>query len=134
MAWVAALLAGAACHFGGRAETATVAQTPRGAPANCVMNERHASGYDLRGELLAVTDSGLIVWSVDRTVFLARNDRIRLCTFESLPGDFDADWERVRDPEFRARLRLAARFPQGLTASQLAALLVALQQRGVELW
>jgi hypothetical protein len=132
VAFACALLA-TACHVGSRAETNPLARRPVGSRITCAMNgAAPRTRRSVRGELFAVADSSLLV-SDGPVLARVLYDHLDWCTFASVP-DLSAANLRFRDSAYRTRLRLAARYPGGVNAAQLAALLAARHQDSVQTW
>ncbi len=113
IALAAVLLGG--CHVGSRQENSRPARTPFG--ATMVIDFR------TRAELLVATDSGFLVRLGTGRVAFARFSQMRSVSFEQLDGTYYWWRDRLRDPGYVARVRLVARYPQGLLPEQLAELL-----------
>lgn len=119
-----AALALTACHIGTRVSSFAPAIDPAGVPV--AIASRTAS---FQAELLAVSDTGLLVLR-NRTVVFARYSAIREATFQQLS---DAIAGGVApDAATRDRLRLISRFPAGVSADRLRALLRAYGQPAVD--
>ncbi len=119
-----ATLAFAACHFGPRVSSFAPAVDPEGVSVEIVSH-----GAPFQAELLAVSDTGLLVLR-NRTVVFVRYAIIREATFEHVS---DAVGQEVApDPATRERLRLISRFPQGMSAERLRLLLVGYGQKAVD--
>jgi hypothetical protein len=113
------------CHMGPRPESFPPAQRPEGIAARLVTRTRQ-----VRGEVLVVQDTALIVRSGDSLYFVPVAV-IREGTFPTLP---EADIRRgafVRKKDGRERLQLVSRFPQGLSDDRLQAVLAAYGQRAL---
>jgi len=118
----AAALLGA-CQFGGRVEGFPPATAPRGARVS--LNGTPAA------ELLLVQDTALVVLlrvGAGSRVTVAPFRKIRTADFEHLGADYDFIASTSPDQELLARLRVVSRYPQGLTAEQMAKLLASLGQ------
>jgi hypothetical protein len=124
---VLALPLATACVHGMRPDRFPPAQTPAGAS----VTYRCLSGKaPVTGELFAVEDSGVIVRR-------ERLERVRWSSLEYLYVDRMGVPYQVRpsapiSAEFRERLRLVSRFPQGLSGPLLASVLDALQQPSLD--
>lgn len=119
-----AALALAACHLGTRASSFAPAVDPEGVSVSIT-----SRGAALEAELLAVSDTGLLLLR-DRTVVFARYTAIREATFQQVSDVIDRGV--TPDPATRERLRLISRFPQGVSAQRLRALLAGYGQEWVE--
>jgi hypothetical protein len=117
-----ALLACTACTVGTNVESFAPATHPRGI---LVSVQTRVESFD--AELLAVSDSGLLLLRPPALVF-ARYTAIRLATFRQSPEVVE---RAAPDSATRDRLRLLSRFPQGVTAAGLQALLAGYHQDSV---
>jgi hypothetical protein len=119
---VLALLACTACSIGTSVESFAPATQPRGI---LVSVQTRIESFD--AELLAVSDTGLLLLRAPALVF-ARYTAIRLATFRQ-----SSEVVGRAEPDFatRDRLRLLSRFPQGVTAPGLQALLAGYHQDSV---
>ena len=130
IAAAATALALAACTLGTRPATFEPARSPQGIEARIgYWGPRHTV-LALVGELLAVTDSGLVVLSADRRLVHAHWPVLVSATFRQIGvrlhgGD-------APDPRARERLRLVSRFPQGLSAELTSRLLSSLGRDRME--
>lgn len=112
------------CHFGQRIEDFDVAHQPGGATAEV----RQASGTIISGELLAVSDSNIIMlWS--GAVTGVPYARTRSMSFEILHIRLEHG-ERP-SPDQLERLRLVSRFPQGVTPELRPRLLATYHQNAI---
>lgn len=112
------------CHVGPRPESFPPAQRPEGVAARLVTRSRQ-----VRGEVLVVQDTALIVRG--DSLYFVPVAVIREGTFHAMR---EAEIRRgafVRKRDGRERLQLVSRFPQGLTADRLQALLAAYGQRSL---
>lgn len=121
------LLAAGACYFGPRAATY--------GPARSAQGIRVQINGDLNAELLAVSDTALLVRRVvpSRVVFVPYG-LVRSMTFRQNSA---LNYGPVRTggvprPEMRAQWRLVARYPQGLTSEQVQDLLRRMGQASVD--
>lgn len=118
--FVAALLAVSlvtACRFGPRIEQVSLARSPRGA----MYEVKRVAGV-VNGELLAVTDEGLIVLEGRRMVTVPFAD-IRDARSTELGKDYRVRDGKTPNPQLMARLRRVSHFPQGITPEIQARLL-----------
>lgn len=116
-----------ACAHGMRPQDFPPAQTSAGAPVSYRLLN---TSTQLKAELYAVEDSGVIVRR-------DRLERVRWSSLEYLYVDRMGAPYAVRpsasiSPEFRERLRLVSRFPQGLSGPLLERVLDALQQPSLD--
>ena len=114
------LLALAGCRFGPSLKNFEPAHSPGGAEAILMLDLRN-----LRGELLALRDDGLVVLAKDELVFVPFEaiQHGRLAQKGAFIRNGSAPDERARE-----RLRLLSRYPQGLSADVEARLLAAYGQ------
>ena len=113
-----------ACHFGSSMESFPPATSPNGV--------RVTLNGSLAGELLLVQDTALVVLvrvGAGSRMYAAPYRQIRRADFERLGADYDFVASASPDPELLARIRLVSRYPQGLTADQMARLLASLGQK-----
>jgi hypothetical protein len=108
-ALVAAALVATGCLLGASPETFKPAMSPAGVEARL----RFRKG-ELRGELIEVRDSGLVVAPKGDVVFVPFTV-VRSGTFAQT---YVATARGAPSPEIRERLRLLSRFPNGLPADQ----------------
>jgi hypothetical protein len=114
----------AACYTGPSAESFAPARGPRGVAADLRI-ERRAGGGRIKGELLVVHDTSLLVLR-DQRVVLVPLRAISFGSFRQRGGMI----ERGRIlPAHREALREVSRFPDGLSEAALARLLQAYGQR-----
>jgi hypothetical protein len=106
-----------ACRYGTSAETFPPAQGPEGVT---VRVETDSSG--LRGELIEVRGDGIVL-RVGGQVWLLGYSLIQSSRFEQYDDEFGMGDGKVPPQEARDRMRLLARFPQGLDAQKLDDLL-----------
>jgi len=111
----ASLLSG--CRFGPRMETLDIARSPRGA-----MIELATFTGEVNGELLAVSDDGLVVLAKGR-VLNVPFATIRSSRSKELGSDYRFGGGKPPNPEMIARLRRVSHFPQGITPEIQARLL-----------
>lgn len=107
----------AGCRYGPSAETFPPAQGPEGVTARV---ETGSSG--LRGELIEVRADGIVLRVGGQIWFLAYR-LIESLRLEQYSDDFGIGDGRVPPQELRDRMRLLARFPQGLDDEMLDDLL-----------
>ncbi|HEU4748584.1 MAG TPA: hypothetical protein VFS56_08800 [Gemmatimonadaceae bacterium] len=107
----------AGCRFGPKMEKLSIASSPRGA-----MIEAATLTGPVNGELLSVTDDGVVVLQANRVVNV-RFAEIRGARFRELGSDYRFGGERRPDADRMARLRRVSRFPQGITPEIQARLL-----------
>lgn len=107
----------AACRYGTSAETFPPAQGPEGVT---IRVETDSSG--LRGELIEVRADGIVLRVGGQMWFLAYR-LIESSRLEQYSDDFGMGDGEVPPQELRDRMRLLARFPQGLDDEMLDDLL-----------
>ena len=111
------LAVSAACATGPRVATYGPAVTPAGVHARLLIGRKRA---EIRGELLEVRDSALLIVRDGTRVTLVPIDAIRY-------GDFSKMGPMIAEGELsggaRKRLRLVSRFPAGLSPELEAQLL-----------
>ena len=117
-----ALLLLAGCAVGSKAKNYAPAQGPAGATLELELAGERA----LTGELLAVTDSSLLVQSDSRL------HRVRWSLIDSGKAPKISFSGPAPKPEVRERLRLISRYPQGVSPELQSRLLQAYGQTGVE--
>lgn len=110
---IAGVLAFAGCQFGQRPKDFVFTRGPLGADATV-----NTDVGAVRGELVAVEDSGLMVVRAQRLVFIPL-ERIRTVTIQTLS---EIRLQRGSPENFRSA-RLVSRHPYGLSPSVMAALL-----------
>lgn len=112
-----------ACHIGPRTDDIEVAHQPGGASITITAR----SGTVLDGELLAESDSGLVMLWAGQVGYIpyAQTSKFKAQTIEVSTA---AAQPSAAD---RERLRLMSRFPQGLTPDLETRLLAALHQKTV---
>ena len=120
----------AACTLGSRPATFGPAQSPRGIEARITPWALHYTAATIAGELLSVTDSGLVLLSADRRLLHAHWPALQSARFRQLGVRLD----NGNAPDHRAceRLRLVSRYPQGLSAELASRLLASLGRERVE--
>ncbi len=118
------LLATAACYHGPSLQKFEPAHAPDGIEAD--LRLAHAQ---VRGELLAVQDSALIVLSESHRVVMVPVAKIARGNFGDL-GTLIDEWRPSQ--QTLERLRLVSRFPAGLTAELRGRLLAAYGQTELE--
>jgi hypothetical protein len=121
------LLAASACRWGTRVERFPAATTPFGATMAITGPDRRL----LDGELLAATDSGLLVARQARVTFVPYAT-IASARVVGLDQAYMLARGRAPDAERLTRLRRVSRFPQGLSDDVLARLLRAHAQDSVD--
>lgn len=121
--WWAVLLACVGCSLGPRVKSDTVAQGPRG-----VVVRVNTTFRALTGELLAIDDSAVTVL-VESQVWRAPYASVRRITARG-QGTIQVEGRALPEAR-RERLRLRSRFPQGIDAELLTALLAAYRQDSV---
>ncbi|MDQ3697796.1 MAG: hypothetical protein M3373_07200 [Gemmatimonadota bacterium] len=122
---IAVLLAislAAGCRFGPQIENFDLARSPRGA----IVHVTRATGA-VSGELLAVTEDGLVVLEGTRMVSVPFSE-IRNARFPDLGASYRILGRQRPDPEAMAKLRRVSHFPQGITPEIQAKLLTIYQQ------
>ena len=118
----AALLSGA-CQFGTRPSKYLAARNGQGAHIQLLGSWRGS----VEGELLVLADSQLLVMR-DAKVTVAPFGRTRQIFFKQLGPGYTWFRGMPQEAQWRAQVRLVARYPQGLTNEQLQGLLMAQQQ------
>ncbi len=114
------------CHVGTRPESFPPAQRPEGVAARIVIRNHPP----LRGEVLVVQDTALIVRGGDSLYFVP----VAIIKEATFPKVLEAEIRRgafVRKRDGRERLQLVSRFPQGLSDDRLQAVLAAYGQRAL---
>ena len=120
----------AACTLGSRPATFGPAQSPRGIEARITPWALHYTAATIAGELLSVTDSGLVLLSADRRLLHAHWPALQSARFRQLGVRLDNG--NAPDHQARERLRLVSRYPQGLSAELASRLLASLGRERVE--
>ena len=120
----------AACTLGSRPATFGPAQSPRGIEARITPWALHYTAATIAGELLSVTDSGLVLLSADRRLLHAHWPALQSARFRQLGVRLDNG--NAPDHRARERLRLVSRYPQGLSAELASRLLASLGRERVE--
>ncbi|HYU27916.1 MAG TPA: hypothetical protein VEK83_02705 [Gemmatimonadales bacterium] len=120
----AALVLAAGCYHGPGLGNFEPAHSPEGIAADL-----HLRKTRVRGELLAVQDSALIVLADPGGIVMVPVDSIRLGSFGDLGPLLGESGDVARS---RERLRLLSRFPAGLTAELRTRLLAAYGQREIQ--
>lgn len=115
------LLGSAACHVGPSAGSVAAERGPFGAAG-----ELRLGATELKGELVAVRDSGLIILPVGGTITYVPFSRIDQGRFAHVPASLHN--REPPTPEERDALRLGSRFPQGLSPDLEQRLLAAYGQ------
>lgn len=113
-----------ACYHGPSLKKFEPAHAPDGIDADLRLERAR-----VRGELLAVEDSTLVVLSDARRVVMVPVAKIRLGSFGEL-GTLLGEW--TPSQETMERLRLVSRFPAGLTPELRGRLLAAYGQTELE--
>lgn len=113
------LLMAAGCSWGPRAVDHPIARNPGGPVARIALRDSV-----VRGELLAVTDSGLWLLVHDSPAWASYAD-IRSAAFEGYPERTIFAGPAAPPADVRAELRLASRYPQGISPALLHDLLKA---------
>ena len=126
----AAALALSACSLGSRPATFEPARSPRGVEARIALKAPRYTAATIVGELLSVTDSGLVVLSADRRLLHAHWPALRYATFRQVSVRLSDG--NMPDARARERLRLVSRFPQGLSAELTSRLLESLGRQRME--
>lgn len=114
------LLGVAACQiasFGPRVEDFGPAHSGRGVSTDLMLTDR--TTFD--AELLELRDQGLLLLTDEPAIIFVPWDRVRHASFEDLRQTISH--QRAPEPEVLDRLRLVARYPQGLDDAQLHLLL-----------
>jgi hypothetical protein len=112
----------AGCRFGPKIDQVSLARSPRGA-----LYEVTTVTRVVYGELLAVTDDGLILGEGRRMVTVPFSE-IRDARSSELGSDYRVRDRKRPSPEAMARLRRVSHFPQGITPEIQATLLTIYQQ------
>jgi len=118
------LLAAGACYHGPSLQKFEPAHVPDGIDAD--LRLAHSR---VRGELLAVEDTALIVLSEAHKVVRVPFSKVKTGDFRDL-GTLIGDWKPSQDTV--ERLRLVSRFPAGLTPELRGRLLAAYGQTELE--
>jgi hypothetical protein len=126
----AALLTLPACTLGSRPATFGPARSPQGIETRITLRAPRHTAATITGELLSVTDSGLLVLSADRRLLHAHWPALRYATFRQIGVRLNDG--RPPDMRARERLRLVSRFPQGMSPELTARLLESLGRERVE--
>ncbi|MGH7649384.1 MAG: hypothetical protein ACREND_14805 [Gemmatimonadaceae bacterium] len=112
------------CHVGERVEDFKVAHEPTGTSAEVIV----ASGTIMRAELLAVSDSNIVVlWS--GTVIDVPYGHTKLVSIET--PNIRLEHGAHPSADQLERLRLISRFPQGMSPELQARLLAAYHQNAI---
>jgi hypothetical protein len=121
---VVTALGGPGCHLplGQRARDVAAVQAARGAAGQVTTDQQLVAG-----ELIEIRDDGLVVLAA-RELVLVSFQAITSATFEHLGQQYSLRGSRSPDAALRERLRLASRYPQGLSDEVAAELLRALGQ------
>lgn len=119
----AAILLATACYHGPSLRTFQPANSPDGIDADLRLRKTH-----VRGELLEVQDSALIVLTDSQTIVMVPVDSIRSGVFGERGALIGGGGNLARE---LAQLRLLSRFPAGLTPEIRARLLAAYGQTEV---
>jgi hypothetical protein len=109
--------------------TSSATFKPANAPAGVEARLRFRRG-EIRGELLEVRDSGVVVAPAGEIIYVPFA-HIRLAAFEQTHLGYMG---RSPRPEVRERMRLLSRFPNGLPADQLERLLAARGQQSLRVY
>jgi hypothetical protein len=121
------LLLVSACSLGPRVKSFPPARYPQGALAEV---RRGRDGF--RGELLAVTDTALLmVNTLSAHVILVPYGATTMVRFFNLEA-FSVSGGRTPEPTVRERLRLWSRYPTGVSADLLSHLLAAYGQSSLD--
>lgn len=115
-----------ACTLGTRPGNFGPATSPRGIETRLTLE-----ASTILGELVSVSDSGLIVLAGDRRLVHAHWATMRRATFRKLRGALEGG--RAPDAATRERIRLVSRFPQGLSPELTARLLESLGSDRLEI-
>jgi len=118
---LALLLAVNACHIGASAGSVAAERGPFGAAA-----ELNLGATELKGELVAVRDSGLIMLPAGGRITFVPFSRIAEGRFAHVPASLHG--RQPPTPKERDALRVASRFPQGLSPDLEQRLLAAYGQ------
>jgi len=125
-----ALLTLSACTLGSRPATFGPARSPQGIEARITMSAPRYTAATIVGELLSVTDSGLVVLSADRRLLYVHWPALRYATFRQIGVRLNAG--KAPDARAQEQLRLVSRFPQGMSPELTARLLESLGRERVE--
>ena len=116
------------CSMGTRARAYPPALDPAGRLVQVNLNQRL-----INGELLAVSDTGLLLLQ-QRQVILVKYSVISNSSFEDLPPSVAVRNREPPSAPVREQLRLASRFPQGVTPERLQVLLLAYGQDSLKVF
>lgn len=130
----------AGCSVGVKVEDFEPAQGPHGVQMELKLNGNVIDGNKISGELLAVREDGVLLNVIDHPDYPNATGRIVLIPFwmmntaelEQMGRVKVASQGKEMDEVYLNRLRLVARFPQGLSDELLAVLLAELGQDQVE--
>src|SRR5687768_9850597 len=125
IAIVMALSGLSACTLGSRPGSFGPATSPRGIETRLILQ-----AAAIAGELVSVSDSGLIVLASDRRLVHAHWAAVRRATFRQVRATVEGG--RAPDVATRERLRLVSRFPQGMSPELTTRLLESLGSDQVE--
>jgi hypothetical protein len=114
--------------MGTRARAYPPALDPAGRLVQVNLNQRL-----IDGELLAVNDTGLLLLQ-QRQVILVKYSVISNSSFEDLPPSVAVRNREPPSAPVREQLRLASRFPQGVTPERLQVLLLAYGQDSLKVF
>lgn len=114
----------AGCHVGSRAETFAPARGPAGVEVAVALRDRRP----LKGELLTVGDTALLVLSEGRVVLVPASAALGVQLAQRSDVLLAARDGKLGPSGALGEVRLVSRFPQGLTPVLLRRLLVAYGQ------
>lgn len=114
-----------ACTLGTRPGNFGPATSPRGIETRLTLE-----ASTILGELVSVSDSGLIVLAGDRRLVHAHWATMRRATFRKLRAALEGG--NAPDAATRERIRLVSRFPQGMSPELTARLLESLGRDRIE--
>lgn len=124
---LAGILLVSACSLGPRAKRFAPARDPQGALAKVTRGRA-----TFNAELLAITDSALLVLDTDGTrIVVAPYDAITTVSFVELPSGYLVRRGQPPTGKAREQLRLWSRYPTGVNAGLLQRLLSAYGQDSV---
>lgn len=117
------LLCAGACSLGPRASEHPIARGPMGAKVTLSLGIASNGELNAAGELLAVSDSGLWILVGGERPGWAAYGVIKHAVLD--PVDVEFDGPGVPPPAVLDRMRMASRYPEGLTPELRKRLLVA---------
>ena len=132
----------AACSVGIKIEAFKPAQGPQGVHIELQLEGKAIRGRKISGELLAVRADRILLNVIDKPDSANATSRVVLIPYSLIKTVDPEQMGRMRfrsqrkemDEDHLNRLRLVARFPQGLSDEMLAVLLADLGQDQVDSW